>query len=352
MEQQLGHHSYYQNLRKYLDAQPEITPSWIEVTYEQSGLLWERWKIIPSDIRGTLTGRSQVRRGLQKAPYDAAFFNTQVPAALVSDWLKRSPYIISTDITPLQYDRLAELYEHKVSENRFVSWYKHHINKKVFQNAFRVLPWSRWTRRSLIDEYNLSRDKIDIVPPGVDLDIWHPKEKEDRGPVRILFVGGDFYRKGGDLLLEAFRSLPENSASLVLVTHTELEAAPGIEVYNNIQANSPELIALYQSSDIFVLPTRAEAFGIAAVEASAVGLPIVATQLCGLKDIVVQDETGYLVPVGDGRAFTEHLNSLVCDAELRRAMGKSGRIHAEKNFDAKRNAERIADYLFESVRVQ
>ena len=349
MEQQLGHRSFYQNLKNNISEHSDIQAHWVEVTYEQPEFIWDRLKFLPEQIRGTLTGRSQVLKELREKPYDVAFYNTQVPAALIPNNLKKHPYVISTDITPLQYDRMSEHYRHQVSRNKIITWYKHRVNQYVFQGAFRVLPWSNWTRQSLIDEYDLLPEQAVVVPPGVDIETWHPIEKERKGPVRILFVGGDFYRKGGAFVLDTFHSLPEGSAKLILVTRTELPDSPGIEVYNNLQANSPELIALYQSSDIFVLPTRAEAFGIAAVEASASGLPVIASQVAGLTDIVIQGETGFLVPIGDARAFSERLSLLVRDANLRLAMGASGRSHVENSFDAKKNAMRIIEILIASL---
>jgi glycosyltransferase involved in cell wall biosynthesis len=68
-----------------------------------------------------------------------------------------------------------------------------------------------------------------------------------------------------------------------------------------------------------------------------------------LTDIVIHGETGFLVPVGDAHAFSERRSLLVRDANLRLALGVSGRSHVEKLFDAKKNAKRIIDILIASV---
>jgi glycosyltransferase involved in cell wall biosynthesis len=97
-------------------------------------------------------------------------------------------------------------------------------------------------------------------------------------------------------------------------------------------------------------PTAAEAFGIAAVEASAAGLAAIVTAVGGLKDIVVNGDNGFLIQPGDIQSLSEHLRLLAGDAKLRERMGKAARQRAEKYFDARRNAERIVSRLLEIVR--
>ena len=120
--------------------------------------------------------------------------------------------------------------------------------------------------------------------------------------------------------------------------------------YGNMQPNSPELIALCQSCDAFVLPTRAEAFGIAAVEATALGLPVIGTAVGGLPDIVAEGETGYVIPPGDVDALAAHLRRLAEDSALRQRMGRAARQRAEERFDARKNAARVIGVLEEVVK--
>jgi glycosyltransferase involved in cell wall biosynthesis len=187
------------------------------------------------------------------------------------------------------------------------------------------------------------------MPVGVDLDWWRPAWHSTNQPVRILFVGGDFVRKGGNVLLEAYRTLPKGSAELVVVTRSMVQPEEGISVYGNIQPNSNELRKLYQNSDIFVLPSNAEAFGISAVEASAMGLPVIAAATGGLADIVADQETGFLIPTGDVRALASRLRILVENVELRREMGMAAALRAQAKFDAKKNAARLVDIMVEII---
>jgi glycosyltransferase involved in cell wall biosynthesis len=168
--------------------------------------------------------------------------------------------------------------------------------------------------------------------------------------MRILFIGGDFYRKGGEILLKAFENLPEGMAELVLVTRSKISPQPNIHVYNDMIPNSPQLITLCQSCDIFVLPTNAEAFGIAAVEASAMGLPVIGTAVGGLTDIVKHNESGFVIEPGNALSLKEYLLEMVNNPEKRRRFGFEARKRTEQFFNAQKNAKRISQILQEAVK--
>ncbi len=348
MEQHIGHRTFYENLRRFIEPEPAIVARWVEVTYFQSGGLWERLPFVPGGLRGPLRGRTQVRVGL-RAPADLLVFNTQVPAALAGGIVAQRPYILCTDITPRQYDQMARHYDHTPDRGGPLAAYKHHTNRRLFQGAARVLPWSTWTRASLLQEYGVALDKIEVLPPGVDTNKWRPGHKPTGGPVNILFVGGDLYRKGGHLLLPAFAALPEGTAVLHLVTRTPIQPTANVRVYPNLRPNDDALIALYQSCDLFVLPSEAEAFGIAAVEASAAGLPVVATRVGGLPDVVADGETGYLLNPGDLRGLVQAFERLAADADLRHRLGQAARARALARFDARQNAARLVAVMQEAV---
>ena len=350
MEQHLGHGTFCQNLRRSLQDNSALDTSWVAVTYTNAGGWWEQIDMVPAHLRGTLTGRRQIRQGLRSHQSDVAFFNTQVPAALAGKFVHDQPYILCTDITPLQYNALRDHYRQQPDSNGLVEGYKHRVNLRLFQQAAHLIPWSTWVRQSLLVDYGVLPERITVVPPGVDTEKWVPASNQHvERPVRILFVGGDFQRKGGNTLLQAFRRLPAGFVELILVTRTAVANEPGIIIRNDLQANSSELIALYQSCDIFVLPTHAEAFGIAAVEASATGLPVIATAVGGLTDVVVNEQTGLLVQPDDVDQLTDSLQRLLQQPTLRRQMGTAGRRHVEEQFDAEKNAAKIVQILGEVI---
>lgn len=345
MEQHLGHLTYYRNLQSFVGESHDVQATWIPVTYTDPDGFWERVPLIPAHIRGTLCGRRQVRDGLTQSPGDVAFFNTQVPAVLGGNLTRRQPYVISTDVTPIQYDQMSQQYGHRPDRPGLLKTFKHRLNVALLRGARRLLPWSTWTRQSLIADYGVDPERIEVIPPGVDLTYWTMRPRPSHSRLRILFVGGDLHRKGGHLLIQAFQRLSADTAELVLVTRSHTPQLAGIRSYHHLQPNSPELLELFQTADVFVLPTEAEAFGIAAVEASAAGLPAIVTAVGGLTDIVVDGETGFLISPGDVDTLTARLRLLATDADLRRRMGQAARQRAETFFDARRNALRIVAIL-------
>ena len=352
MEQHIGHRTFAQNLHRYVATDMRIRGAWVPITYHQPNGMWERMSFLPANMRGTLRGRAQARNALAQA-YDVAFFNTQVPAALAGDLIFSKPYVLSTDITPVQYDRIGERYGHAAERLGLLRNYKHRVNMRVFHHAACIAPWSTWAAQSLIEEYHVDPSRIQIVPPGVDMSIWKPREKKfDDGKLHILFVGGDLERKGGMDLLQAFdifrRKMPNIPAQLDMVTRSPSPQAPDVTGYHNLQANDPRLIELYQKSDFFVLPSRAEAFGIAAIEASAVGLPLITTQVGGLSDVTSHGKTGFLIPPGDIETLVDRMVILANDSALRNQMGQAARLRALAKFDAEKNAARIVEMILKA----
>jgi len=353
LEQHIGHRTYAENLKHAVNADPRIAPTWIPITYSQPNGFYERLKFLPDNLRGTLRGRAQARAGLDHA-YDVAFFNTQVPAALAGEKIFRAPYIISTDITPLQYDRMGKLYGHHTDRFELLRAYKHRANVRVFRNAARLAPWSSWVAQSLVDEYGADAPRIEVVPPGIDLEVWSPSaQKFDDGKLHILFVGGDLYRKGGAILLDAFAQLRREYGARIeldMVTRSPAPHAAQVVGVHNLQANDPRLIELYRQSDFFVLPTEAEAFGIAAIEASAAGLPVIASNVGGLADVVEDGATGFLIPPSNVNALAEKMRWLIENENARVNLGRAARQRAEQKFDAHKNGERLVEILLQAAK--
>jgi glycosyltransferase involved in cell wall biosynthesis len=345
MEQVLGHVTWYQNLRRAVDTLDTVEARWVETTlYDSRGLL-ERIPGVPGYVRAGARAWLDVHRGLRGRPCDVLLFNTQKAAMLCQRDMLRTPTMLMTDVTPLQYDRLAGLYDHAVDANPAIRALKHQINVVNFRLARALIPSSTWTRDSMIHDYGVPPERIHVIPIGVDTNYWCPAG--DRSPsdrVRLLFVGGHFQRKGGQLLFDVFRDLRlADRAELHVVTRDTVEPAPGVVVHRNLDNNTPELRRLYQESDAFVLPTLADCFGNASLEAMAAGLPVITTAMGGIPDIVEHGTTGYLLPPHDGRQLGEALLRVVDDASHRQGLGAAGRQRAVARFDAQTNAARILD---------
>lgn len=348
-----GHTTYYHNLRAVVEQDVSVKPDWNEVVYHRPGGVLERvhdkLPFLPSYPFGIVRAGSGVYKALHKATYDAIMINS-LEGIFFSGSFQRIPTIFNTDATPLLIDRL-EGYDNR-QDFKLVAELKYKLYRKFVHSTRQVIAWSNWARQSLVQDYGLPEERVVVNPPGVKLDYWQPEKTNSGlpGPVRVLFVGGDFRRKNGPALLEWFKQQPEGRCELHIVTREPIEIGPGIKVYYDLKPNSPELLHLYQTSDLFVLPSLGECFGIATVEAMACGLPVIVSEVGGSTDIVQQGVNGYVVPAKDQATLNRALDTLVDDPAKRQRMGQVGRKIAEQKFEIGQNTKLIIESLKEIVK--
>ncbi len=336
MEQTLGNITHYLNLRRHEDALPGFTPSWLPVEFSAGALPRMPW---------TVTGGLAARRALKPLmnDVDGVFIHTLTLALLNADNFRRKPTVLSTDGTPMNKRSMRSDYGLR-PEWRVQEMGKRMLNRQVFAQARGFVGWSNWAKQSFVDDYGCREEDVVVIPPGIDVDRFVMSERNNELP-RILFVGGDFERKGGDLLLEVFRRRLRSKAELDLVTRSEVAEEPGVRVHNDVAPNSPTLLKLYREADIFVLPTRADCFSLVCIEALASGLPVITTKVGGIPDILDDGETGYLLNVDDADGLGDLLVELVANPTKRQQMGLLGRQAAAARFDARQNARALFDFV-------
>ena len=278
-ERQVGIGSAAGAIEPHLSSRPNCT--WTDVTYVKPGGFVERLPL-PGRAGGTLRGFLQTGGALRKGPYDALFFLTHNPAVLRQQAIAETPTALWTDVTPALLDAQAEQYAHGVDKRRAIRALKHALVRRTFHRAALCLGWSEWARRSFVTDYGVPEAKTAVIPPGIDLSRWEPQHREHGGEKpRLLFVGGDFARKGGDLLLAVFRAKLRGRCTLDIVTRDAVPEEEGVRVHRGLQAGTPALLELYHGASVFVLPTRGDCFSIASMEAMAVGLPVVVSSVGG-----------------------------------------------------------------------
>ena len=161
--------------------------------------------------------------------------------------------------------------------------------------------------------------------------------------LRLLFVGGDFERKGGRTLLAALEEA-EFPWALDVVTQSDVPARERVRVHHGVRPGSPRLDALYAAADAFVLPTAADASPHVVLEAMAAGLPVVSTPTGAIPEMV--GDGGVLVAPGDPGALRAALARLR-EPVARARLGRCARARAEARYDAVRNARCVLDVLRE-----
>lgn len=350
-----GHATRFENLRRNTSCDPRIRPRYRPVTGWHEGGRIERLPALPAAAKG------RIRSVMESAPL-AALPRPDAIWTSVSEVLEphlwslvgpsRRPVIYDLDWTLDQQEAWAHIYFRRRPKRGLRLALARAGERAFFSRVTLFTPWSAWAANGL-RAAGVEDDRILELPPGVDLDQWHPHPELRHGEAerlpRLLFVGGDFRRKGGDLLVEACRTVFRGRCELDIVTRDPaVTPGPGIRVHA-AEPNSPLLRDLYARADLFVMPSRAECFGIATVEALASGIPVIAGDVGGARSIVDPGETGWLVePTSDG--IVAGLQQALADPVRLAAMGRAARRAAERRFDGRANDARLVGILVEMAR--
>lgn len=248
------------------------------------------------------------------------------------------PHFVYTDHTHLSNLAYPDFDRRSLRSPEWVA-----LERRLYERAATVFTRSTNVARDLTTRYGIPADRVACVYAGSNVDVAWSGPSDDSGYAsrRILFVGFDWMRKGGPDLLRAFRS--------VLQVHPDAElviagAAPPVDVPRcTVLGPLPpeELSRHYARASVFCLPTRREPFGIAFIEAMAHRLPIVATRVGAVPDMVEEGLNGHLVEPGDVPGLAQALIGLMGDPARCALYGRRGYERAMDRFTWPRTGERI-----------
>ncbi|MCY1441645.1 D-inositol-3-phosphate glycosyltransferase [compost metagenome] len=199
--------------------------------------------------------------------------------------------------------------------------------------------------KKLAIEAGIKIKKISVVLNGInDIKLRPPKTSRiwPSNARKLLFVGRFDQQKGADIFCDALKSLSQEACG-ILVGDYVLGDSQDLEIPNNVTRvgwlSSSELLELYASADALVMPSRWEGFGLVATEAMRAGLPVIASRVGGLPEIVEHEKTGLLFKPHDVQELVKAIRSL--DESSLLTMGKAGRLRFEKLFFVERTHREI-----------
>jgi glycogen synthase len=252
------------------------------------------------------------------------------------------------------------------------------IEKSALEMADAIIAVSQETKNDLLSLFDISEKKISVIHNGIDLEVFSCKEEPailkqhciDPYHPYILFVGRITRQKGMVHLLRAIDDLNPNFQIVLCADapdtpQIESEIEQAIKAVQERRAGvvwvrgmppGEEMRALYSSASLFVCPSIYEPFGIINLEAMACGLPVVASAVGGIQEVVVDGVTGSLVSFDqqqeapfeplDPQKFSSDLateiNRLMAHPALRATMGRAGRERVERYFSWRGIAEKTA----------
>ncbi|HZU70439.1 MAG TPA: glycosyltransferase family 4 protein [Ktedonobacteraceae bacterium] len=181
------------------------------------------------------------------------------------------------------------------------------LEELALKKASLVLCSSEWAARSALEDYHTEKRKVHVLPQGTNIEhppareeVWR-KRKSDR--CRLLFVGVDWQRKGGEIAFETLLRLEELGIQAELIvcgcvpppqfSHERMMVIPYL--YKSDEKQREQLEQLYMTSDFFLLPTRSESYGMVFAEASAFGLPSITSDTGGVSEVVRNGENGFVL---------------------------------------------------------
>lgn len=281
-----------------------------------------------------LSGKKGLKRSFWRTPY--VFRKMK---QLASETLRQGDYVFSFQMQSLfdasapglphfvytDHTHLENLYYPAVGKQKLYSQAWIDLERTIYRNA--TLNFVRSTNivNSLVAQYGCSPEKVVCVYAGSNLDANQIAKTPDvYGARHILFVGIDWERKGGPDLVAAFKEVLYACPDAQL---TIVGCSPNIDAPNcNIVGRVPlgEVKKYYEAASVFCLPTRQEPFGIAIIEALSHKLPVVATNIGAIPDLVVNEENGYLIEPCDSKQLAEKLIGLISDPEKCRRFGEKG----------------------------
>lgn len=216
------------------------------------------------------------------------------------------------------------------------------------QSTRRIIAVSAQLKDDIVRHYDVDPAKVVVIHNGVDSEVFHPQHRVSRrSSMRqriglgsdefvVLFVGGDYRRKGLIPLLEAAARLPPRTVTILavgvdpdarLLRHLRQDGLTGLVKF---LGHSMDMASLYAAADCFALPTKYDTFSLAALEAMASGLPTIISRAAGVAELVTHDiDCLVLEHNTDLEQLEDYLRRLARDESLRNRLAAAGRRTAE-----------------------
>lgn len=235
---------------------------------------------------------------------------------------------------------------------------------KLLERSDKIIAVSANTKEELLESYNVNASKVQVIYNGVDAGKFKPANEKDRvkremgfnSDKVVLYVGRLYSRKGLSTLLRAAPIILQKFRKVKFVIsgksfHGEEEKLKTLASRLGVEKNvlfygyipDEKLPKLYQAADIFVLPSIYEGMPFTLLEASASGLPVVATRVGGIPEVVSDGENGFLVSPLDIKGLAERILYLLENPSRAHEMGLLGRRIVEEKFSWQRVAERVME---------
>lgn len=320
------------------------------------------WKLDNEEIKNSVMLKSKTIKLKGKLDYKYI----HIPFNIIIELNKINPdAVVAAEYNPTC---MLTFFWCKIKKRKFISWSDgtlnsekninniQNITRKIFcKNASSLIASSTKTKEAQI-YYGADIKKIFVSYLTVDINEYLYK-KENYNNKNILFVGNLITRKGIDLLLKSLQNV--KSEFVLNIVGDGIEKQNLIKLCKILRINDKvkflgsksgqELLDIYRSSDIFVIPSREDCFGLVITEAMCNSMPVISSKYAeGCYDLICDNENGFIVDPYDTNIFSKRLEELLDNKEKVQSMGKKS-YEIVKNFDFKSVAPKYIeaiDYSF------
>jgi glycosyltransferase involved in cell wall biosynthesis len=303
-------------------------------------------------LRAQLALSAAARRDIDRrvAGVDAMHVYTHNVGLLSIAHLRRVPTVVSLDSTnALNAFRLP--YRQPTRFTRATVAATVPFERRVYTAARAVVANSEWAASSLRDRYGLEDERLHVFPFGIDAphfdDPVAPGARGRPALPRVVFVGRQLRRKGGELLRAVHQEHLADRCELVLVTMESVQPGRNLTVIGDLRPGDDRLWSILRSAAVFAFPSTIDAAPNAVLESMAAGLPVVAVNTGAVGEMVEHGRTGLLVAPDDPVALREALTALLDDPARREVMGRAGRLRLDEHYHARVSTARLIGLLRE-----
>jgi glycosyltransferase involved in cell wall biosynthesis len=236
----------------------------------------------------------------------------------------------------------------------------HELEKRAIATASRLVYPSEWAARSAVDDYGAAPGHIDVVPYGANLHAIPARDavlaKRLEEPMRLLFVGRDYARKGGAIVLQTCHELARRgfSADVTMIgckppaserIPANLTVIPSLD---KKKASQRALLdKIYGEAHALLFPTRADCSPITICESFAYGMPVISADVGGIRSMIEHRRDGYLIPKDevDGKFYADSIQELAQSQKRYSAIVHNARNSYEERLNWKAWGERVEQSL-------
>ena len=293
--------------------------------------------------------------------YDLIHDNQSLCYELIN--IQKEIPLVTTIHHPITRDRrlaleAAATWKERLSINRWHSFLR--MQKKVAPQLNRIVCPSNQSKADVIEELKVNEENVNVVLNGIDLDSFNRDERVEKKPYRIITTASaDVPLKGLKFLIEAMTEIIEEipEAHLMVLGRAKEKGDIAKQISRlNLEEkisfrsglSQSEVVSLYASSHICVIPSLYEGFGFGAGEAMACGLPLISTQSGGLKEVIGQDAV--IIEARSSKAIVKAVKDLFSNKEKQLALSRAGRKRMENEFNWMKAAEAYEEIYSKTIK--